>query len=106
MPLASWLFLRDGESIWVERPYGCSVIVAGPGSARAQHDFPDEGALDAYQMALAERLAGAGWFLWGVNRDRRAERDRRSTARGTADRRRPRVQLPAKSQVQDSRQRS
>jgi hypothetical protein len=28
-------------------------------------------------MDLAQRLAADGWFLWGINRDRRAERDDR-----------------------------
>jgi hypothetical protein len=76
MPLASWLFLREAEAIWVERPYGTTLIVAGPGKAgRQQREFPTETELDRFQMSLAERLAGEGWFLWGVNRDRREERN-------------------------------
>jgi hypothetical protein len=30
MPSSSWLFIREQESIWIERPHGFSVIVAGP----------------------------------------------------------------------------
>jgi len=89
MPLASWLFVKDNQSIWIERPFGCSLIVAGPGSAREQHEFSDEHALDAFQIALAERLSETGWFLWGFDRDRRSGRDRRKIPRNAADRRRP-----------------
>ena len=72
MPLASWLFLKDSETIWVERPYDTVLIVAGPSKAkREERKFRDEAELDRFQMDLAERLASDGWFLWGVNRDRR-----------------------------------
>ena len=87
MPLASWLFVRDSASIWVERPYGCTVIVAGPGSSREQRDFISEEALNAYQIALAERLANDGWLLWPHNLDRRSGQDRRQARRGGVDRR-------------------
>jgi hypothetical protein len=65
MALSSWLFIRDQESIWIERPHGFSIVVAGPGSTRAQLLFPNDDALQAYQIATAERLTQAGWFLWG-----------------------------------------
>jgi hypothetical protein len=76
MPLSSWLFIRDHESIWIERPHGFSVVVAGPGSARAQLLFPNDDALQAYQIATAERLTQAGWFLWGFDQERRNRDDR------------------------------
>ena len=84
---ASWLFIKDQQSIWVERPHGQLLVVAGPGKARDERDFISEEALDQFQIALAERLAGDGWFLWGVNRERRLAADRRKTSRGTPDRR-------------------
>ena len=87
MPLASWLFIRNDESIWMERPYGHSLIVTGPGVSHAQHDFSDEAALEAYQVEVAELLAAGGWFLWCINGDRRHGGDRRSGQRGTSDRR-------------------
>ena len=86
-PSASWLFIKDQQSIWVERPHGRLLVVAGPGKAREQRDFISEEALDQYQIALAEKLAGDGWFLWGVNKERRLAADRRKTSRGTSDRR-------------------
>ncbi len=83
----SWLFVKGDQSIWVERPHGCSMIVAGPGALREQHDFPDEETLQGYQVAIAEKLASAGWLLWGVDRQRRAGEERRATPRGSSDRR-------------------
>jgi hypothetical protein len=76
MPLSSWLFIREQESIWIERPHDFSVIVAGPGSARAHLLFPNDDALQAYQIATAERLTRAGWFLWGFDQERRKGDDR------------------------------
>ena len=87
MPLASWLFLKNSQTIWVERPHGRLMIVAGPGAARDVREFADDPAVEEFQVALAERLTGAGWFLWGVNRERRQSRDRRHVQRGTPDRR-------------------
>ena len=87
MPQGSWLFIRGSESIWVERPHGLMMVVAGPGAARDIRQFQDEPALDAFQVDLAERLSSAGWFLWGVNRERRQNRDRRTNRRPTPDRR-------------------
>jgi hypothetical protein len=87
MPLSSWLFIKDGQSIWIERPYGFSMIVAGPGSAREQHDFADENALQEFQIHIGEKLTNQGWFLWGFDRERRTGRDRRGAPRATPDRR-------------------
>jgi hypothetical protein len=88
MPVASWLFVKDGQSIWIERPYGLSMIVAGPGAAREQHEFADEEALETFQIALGERLSEAGWLLWGFDRERRSGRDRRLSRRKSPERRR------------------
>ena len=84
MPIPSWLFIRDRESIWIERPYGLSVIIAGPGSARAHLVFPNEDAVQAYQVAAAERLTGAGWFLWGFDEQRRRRAERVAPRPATA----------------------
>jgi hypothetical protein len=86
-PSSSWLFIKDKQSIWVERPHGRLLIVAGPGESHEQRDFISEEALDQFQMMLAERLANDGWFLYGVNRERRLTTDRRQSTRQTPDRR-------------------
>ena len=86
-PPSSWLFIKDNKSIWVERPHGRLLVVAGPGPEHEQRDFISDEALDQFQMALAERLAGDGWFLWGVNRERRLAADRRRVSRNAPDRR-------------------
>ena len=87
-PPSSWLFIKDKQSIWIERPRGRVLIVAGPGPTCEEREFISEQALDQFQMTLAERLAGDGWFLFGVNRERRQGPDRRGKNRGTPDRRR------------------
>ena len=87
MPLASWLFIKGTESIWVERPHGHTMIVAGPGPVRKKHRLSNETELQAFQTTLAEELVGAGWFLWGFDRERRTGGDRRTGGRAGSDRR-------------------
>jgi hypothetical protein len=84
MPISSWLFIRGRESIWIERPYGLSLIVAGPGPARAHLVFPNEDALQAYQVVAAERFTQAGWFLWGFDEQRRQRAERVAIPASTA----------------------
>ena len=87
MPHSSWLFIRGSESIWIERPFQSSLIIAGPGPRREQRDFINDAALDAFQIELAERLASQGWFLWAHDRDRRTGAERRTSKRESPDRR-------------------
>ena len=89
MPLASWLFVRNAESIWVERPTQSTLVVAGPGAQRQQRDFIDDNALNAFQVVLAEQLTGDGWFLWPHDTDRRRASAQSALHRGGADRRQP-----------------
>ena len=74
MPIASWLFIRGSESIWVERPYGHTLIIAGPGHRRQERKFFTEEQLQHFQMRLAEQLVQQRWFLWAYNDDRRRPR--------------------------------
>ncbi len=87
MPNSSWLFIRGTESIWIERPSSPSLIISGPGAQRERRDFIDDATLEAYQIELAENLAGQGWFLWAHDRDRRTGEERRTQRRETRDRR-------------------
>ena len=92
MPHKSWLFIKDGRSIWIERPHRHSITVAGPGSTSERHHFLDEEAVEAFEVSIGERLTEAGWFLWGFDRERRHLPDRRGVVRDFPDRRRPVVQ--------------
>jgi hypothetical protein len=76
MPLSSWLFIRGSQSVWVERPFDFTLIVCGPGKHRERRDFVDDEALNAFQVELAERLAGEGWFLGAHDIDRRGTNER------------------------------
>jgi hypothetical protein len=71
MPIASWLFVRGSESIWIERPFGTTLIVAGPAHWRQEQTFITEKELQRFQIQLAEDLSAKGWFLCALNTDRR-----------------------------------
>jgi hypothetical protein len=103
MPIASWLFIRGSESIWIERPFGTTLIVAGPGPHRQKRLFINEKELQRFQIALAEDLSARGWFLWAYNGDRRQRdqaiptgRDRRLKSQGSPRRSRPGATPPRK----------
>jgi hypothetical protein len=83
----SWLFIKDGQSIWVERVRENSMIVAGPAAEREERSFPDEHSLQTFQIGLGEQLSSSGWFLWGFDRERRETTERRGVARPGGDRR-------------------
>jgi hypothetical protein len=92
IPRASWLFVRNDESIWIERPDGFSMDVAGPGAARAHLDFPNESAVRAFRAATEDRLTRGGWFQSEFDHDRRTRSERRRGPRATANRRLPVVE--------------
>jgi hypothetical protein len=87
---ATWLFVKDRQSVYIVRPPQSFVmIVHGPGSDRAQHEFGSERELQDFQVKLAEDLSRKGWLLWAFDRDRRMGADRRSAPRpDVTDRRR------------------
>jgi len=63
------------------------MIVAGPAAAREERSFPNEDALQAFQISLGENLTNSGWFLWGFDREHRATTDPGDVARPENDRR-------------------
>ena len=67
------------------------MLVAGPGTQHEERDFKNEDALQAYQIDLATRLTNQGWFLWGLDRERRETPDRRQAERKSKDRRQRRA---------------
>jgi hypothetical protein len=86
MPIASWLFVRGSESIWIERPFGTTLIVAGPAHCRQERTFITEKALQHFQIELAEDLSAKGWFLCALNSDRRQTKRSTGMSRRRADR--------------------
>ena len=93
-PPTSWLFVKDGQSIYIVRPPDSfEMIVSGPGTAGAEHEFEGEQQLQQFQIELAEKLSGQGWLLWAYDRDRRTgAAERRAAPRpGARERRRAQV---------------
>ncbi len=62
-PGSSWQFVRNTDRISVVRPDGLSLTVGGLHLSYTHYRFRDEGAAQAFQIALAETLTGSGWFL-------------------------------------------
>ena len=97
----SWLFVRDGQTVWIVRPPdGFVMIVSGPGRSGAHHEFRNEQELQDFQVMLAEQLSSQGWLLWAFDRDRRSGSERRTAPRPSSPERRrvlehtPRSQTP------------
>jgi CheY-like chemotaxis protein len=87
-PFESWLFTRNGESVWMVRTTELELSVAGPGRQRDVFDFENERDLVAFQAEYAQRLTLGGFRLVTAGEDRRSGRERRTVPRpGVADRR-------------------
>ena len=70
----SWLFTREDKSVRLEvhrTSHGLRLIVEGPGTARASHDFPDLAALLAHQRVHQQQLADEGFTLQEFHTERR-----------------------------------
>lgn len=87
---SSWLFVKNGQSVYIVRPPDTfEMVVCGPGKAGNRHTFRNETELQNFQVKLAEDLSSQGWLLWAFDRDRRTGGDRRREPRsGSVERRR------------------
>ena len=84
----SWLFTRDGESVWIVRTGDLELSVAGPGTGRGVFTFGFERELQSFQAEYEQRLVLTGFVLQSLGDDRRSGRDRRTAPRpGVTDRR-------------------
>lgn len=65
----AWLFTRADDSVWFEvRPAadGMELVVRGPGSIGASHQFPTHASLTAFQRAYQQRLIAEGFSMHPV----------------------------------------
>jgi DNA-binding response OmpR family regulator len=87
-PFQSWLFTRNGESIWMVRTTTTELAVAGPNRERSVYTFEHERELLSFQAEYQQRLTLGGFTLQAAGSDRRSGRDRRESARaGSVERR-------------------
>ena len=88
----AWLYTRGDASVSMtvddQSAAAAVLIVRGPGTAIATHDFPDLKALMEFAEQQERRLQDEGFHLQAIA-ERRTGRDRRGAARPDAvDRRR------------------
>jgi hypothetical protein len=78
----AWLFVRGGESIWLQRSGsdGFELDMHGPLSLRRHYSFASDAELDAFLSDVEGRLKPAGWALQRFE----PGQDRRSAVRPSA----------------------
>ncbi len=87
----TWLFVRDGESIWLERPADGALRVAlhGPLTHRREFSFHGELELLDFISDVERRLVEKGWTLQGFGQpDERRTKPEAWTVDVLEDRRR------------------
>jgi CheY-like chemotaxis protein len=84
----SWLFTRDGESVWIVRTSATELAVAGPNRERSVYAFERERELRSFQAEYEQRLTLGGFTLQAAGDDRRSGRDRRQVPRAGGPERR------------------
>lgn len=77
----TWLFTKDGQSVWMTRTTDRTLIISGPARCRRCYEFEAGARLLAFLIALADQLSSTGWRREGVNVDRRSGGERRSPHR-------------------------
>jgi len=85
---ASWLFTRNGESVWIVRTTETELTVAGPHDERNVYSFDHERELLSFHADYEQRLMRGGFVLNAAGDDRRSGRDRRQATRPSAAERR------------------
>jgi CheY-like chemotaxis protein len=84
----SWLFTRNGDSVWIVRTTELELSVAGPGRGRNVFAFVKERDLLSFQAEYERRLMLDRFTARAEGEDRRTGRDRRERSRpGAHDRR-------------------
>jgi CheY-like chemotaxis protein len=80
-PFPSWLFTRNGGSVWIVRTSRLELSIAGPNRERNAYTFDDEQELQSFQAEYEQRLRAGGYTLQTVGMDRRSGLDRRHLTR-------------------------
>jgi hypothetical protein len=75
----AWLFVRGGESIWLQRSGtdGFGLDMHGPLSLRRHYSFASDAELDSFLADVESRLKPGGWVLQRFE----PGQDRRSSVR-------------------------
>jgi CheY-like chemotaxis protein len=80
-PFNSWLFTRNGDSVWIVRTTAMELCIAGPNNERDVFTFESERELQSFQAEYEQRLTLGGYTLTEAGSDRRSGRDRRQLPR-------------------------
>ena len=87
-PVYTWLFVRGGERLTIERPTILKLVVSAPGGEPRTFDFESTVALMEFHVSFERHLTATGWSLEAFHPERRSGRDRRRSRRsGVTDRR-------------------
>jgi hypothetical protein len=87
-PVYTWVFVRGGERLTIQRPTVLQLVVSMPGAEPRPFDFDAPVALLDFQLSFERHLAATGWSLESFQPERRTGVDRRrEPRRGGTERR-------------------